>query len=97
MTLAGSGVPLRRGWWGELSPEHHLPKHLVPWLHHSAVVHPGVREGELAAGHPTSCRALQRGLQGWPRLWLLFAGRSFSSSWLASFWANSSGTGQREG
>lgn len=36
-----------------------------------------------------SCRALQRGLLGWNWRRLLFPGRSFSSSFLASFWVNS--------
>lgn len=46
MMLAASSLPLCTACWGELSLEHQLPKHLVPWLRNSAVVHPPLgREG----------------------------------------------------
>lgn len=86
--LAASSLPLCMDWWGELNLEHQLPKHLVPWMHSSAVGHRGVREGELAAGHPMSCKTQHRGLLSWNRLRLLFPGQSFRSSWPASFGVN---------
>jgi len=69
--LAASSLPLCTDCWGELSLEHQLHKHLVAWLRSSAVVCPEVKERQLAAGHPMSCRALHRGLLGWNWLRLL--------------------------